>query len=461
MKFTLNDIVNATGGLVVTRPGARDPKPVISGISTDTRTLQAGDLFVPLRGPRADGHDFIADAFQRGAAAALTTRPTNGLPSGAVVIRVDDPLRALGQIARAYRRTLTVTVVGVTGSVGKTTTTKLCAAVLARAFTVASTAEVWNAEIGVPLTLLGLGPQHQVAVIEMAMRGLGQITELVAMAAPSVGVVTCISDVHLEYLGSRENVARAKGELVAGLPDDGAAILNRDDELVGGLARLCRGRVVTYGLAGPADVRADQIRFEPAGMAFRVLAGPKRAEARLPAWGQHNVANALAATAVGLELGMDLDAIVAAMAEWTPPAKRLQPVQLGTVLVINDTYNSSPASVRAALDVLEHVGQGRRLVVVLGEMRELGARSPQLHRDVGRDLAHRKIALVLTVGPGAEAIGEGAAAAGVAPDCIEHVPTVEEATTRLRTILRAGDVVLIKGSRILQMERIVTALAPT
>src|SRR5438876_4488211 len=215
MKFTLNDIVNATGGLVVTRPGARDPKPVISGISTDTRTLQAGDLFVPLRGPRADGHDFIADAFQRGAAAALTTRPTNGLPSGAVVIRVDDPLRALGQIARAYRRTLTVTVVGVTGSVGKTTTTKLCAAVLARAFTVASTAEVWNAEIGVPLTLLGLGPQHQVAVIEMAMRGLGQITELVDMAAPSVGVVTSISDVHLEYQGTRENVARAKGELVA------------------------------------------------------------------------------------------------------------------------------------------------------------------------------------------------------------------------------------------------------
>src|SRR5213592_2506084 len=291
MKFTLNDIVNATGGLVVTRPGARDPKPVISGISTDTRTLQAGDLFIPLRGPRADGHDFIAAAFQRGAAAALTTRPTNGLPSGAVVIRVDDPLRALGQIARAYRRTLAVTVVGVTGSVGKTTTTKLCAAVLARAFTVASTAEVWNAEIGVPLTLLGLG----------------QITELVDMAAPSVGVVTSISDVHLEYLGTRENVARAKGELVAGLPDDGAAILNRDDELVGGLARLCRGRVVTYGLAGPADVRADQIRFEPAGMVFRILAGPKRAEARLPAWGQHNVANALAATTVGLELGMDLD----------------------------------------------------------------------------------------------------------------------------------------------------------
>lgn len=458
MRLTIGDILKATGGALA-KPDPRSPGPVISGVSTDTRTLRTGDLFVPLRGPRADGHDFIVEAFQRGAAAALSTRPANGLPSGAVVIRVDDPLRALGLIAQAYRRTLTVTVVGVTGSVGKTTTTKLCAAVLARAFTVASTKEVWNAEIGVPLTLLGLGPRDQVAVIEMAMRGLGQITELVEMAAPAVGVVTSISDVHLEFLGTREHIARAKGELIAGLPESGVAVLNRDDELVSGLARLSRGRVVTYGLAGPADVSADYIRFEPAGMAFRVLAGPKRAEALLPAWGRHNVANALAAVAVGLELGMDLDTIVAGMATWTPPAKRLQPVQLGEVLVINDTYNSSPASMRAALDVLEEVGRGRRLVVVLGEMRELGPQSSQLHRDVGRELARRKIPVVLTVGAGTEAIGEGAAAAGLPPDRLEHLPTLEETTARLHAILRAGDVVLIKGSRALKMERIVEALA--
>src|SRR2546427_329074 len=203
MHFTLDEILKATGGQL-TKPDARLPMPVIiTGVSTDTRTLRDGDLFVPLRGPRADGHDFIADAFHRGAAAALSARPANGLPSGAVLIRVDDPLRALGRIARAYRRTLTVTVVGVTGSVGKTTTTKLCAAVLGRAFAVASTKEVWNAEIGVPLTLLGLTVEHGVAVIEMAMRGLGQIAELVEMAAPSIGVVTSISDAHLEHLGSR------------------------------------------------------------------------------------------------------------------------------------------------------------------------------------------------------------------------------------------------------------------
>src|SRR2546428_5628413 len=265
MHFTVDEILEATGGQL-TKPEVRPPTPVIiTGVSTDTRTLRDGDLFVPLRGPRADGHDFIADAFHRGAAAALCARPANGLPSGAVLIRVADPLRALGRIARAYRRTLTVTVVGVTGSVGKTTTTKLCAAVLGRAFAVASTKEVWNAEIGVPLTLLGLTPEHGVAVIEMAMRGLGQIAELVEMAAPSIGVVTSISDAHLEHLGSRENIARAKGELVAGLPGERGARLNPADELVRGPARLCRGRGLTDGGGSPPGGPRRPGRLVPAG----------------------------------------------------------------------------------------------------------------------------------------------------------------------------------------------------
>jgi len=193
-------------------------------------------------------------------------------------------------------------------------------------------------------------------------------------------------------------------------------------------------------------------------MTFRLLARGKHTEARLPAWGRHNVANALAATAVGLVLGMDLDAIAAGMAGWTPPAMRLQPVRLDDILVINDAYNSSPSSVRAALDVLEEAGRGRRLVAVLGEMRELGAQSPELHRDVGRDVARRKIAFLLAVGGGAGVIGEGAAAGGMESDRIEHALTLEEATTRLRTLLQPGDVVLIKGSRLLHLERIVEAL---
>src|SRR2546428_6453699 len=422
MHFTVDEILEATGGQL-TKPEVRLPTPVIiTGVSTDTRTPPYGVLFVAVGGPVAAGPGFRADAFPRGAAAALCSRPANGLPSGAVLIRVDDPLRALGRIARAYRRTLTVTVVGVTGSVGKTTTTKLCAAVLGRAFAVASTKEVWNAEIGVPLTLLGLTVEHGVAVIEMAMRGLGQIAELVEMAAPSIGVVTSISEAHLEHLGSRENIARAKGELVAGLPDDGVAVLNRDDELVSGLARLCRGRVMTYGLAGPADVRAHQVRFEPAGMTFRLLAGRKHTAARRAALRRHNVANALAATAVGLVLGMDLDAIAAGMAGGTPPAMRLQPMQLVDILAINHAYKPSTSSSRSSLDVLEEAGRGRRLVAVLGEMRELGAQSSELDRGVGRDVARRKIAFLLAVGAGAGVIGERAAAGRVPPHPFSPAP---------------------------------------
>jgi len=458
VRLTVQDIVQATEGTVVSVPETRGPWPGISGVSTDSRTLQPGDLFIPLRGPRVDGHAFIADAIRRGAAAALCARPVDGLPPGSLLIRVDDPLRALGRIARAYRRTLTLTVVGVTGSVGKTTTTQLCAAVLARQFTVAATREEWNAEIGVPLTLLALTPRHEVAVIEMAMRGLGQIAALVEMAAPSIGVVTAIGESHLEMLGTLENVARAKGELIAGLPPDGTAVLNRDDALVMGLARLCRGRVMTYGLAGPADVTATHIRFEPEGMAFRLVAGGVRADVRLPAWGRHNVANALAAAAVGLALGMDAEAVAFGAAAWSPPTMRLRPVRAGEMLILNDAYNSSPASVRAALDVLEEAGGDRRRIAVLGEMRELGPRSTDLHRAVGSDAARRRLTALLTVGPGARAIGDGAAADGMSGDRIMHAETVDEAADRLRRILRPGDIVLIKGSRALHMERIVEAL---
>ncbi len=460
MRMSLDEIISATGGRLLT-PDTRHLTPVISGVSTDSRTLRAGDLFVPLRGPRADGHDFITDAVRRGAAAALCARSVDGLPPRTVLIRVDDPLRALGRLARAYRRTLTVTVVGVTGSVGKTTTTQLCAAVLAGRFTVAATREDWNAEIGVPLTLLGLTPHHQVVVIEMAMRGPGQIAELVEIAAPSIGVVTSIGESHMEMLGSRENIALAKGELIAGLPPDGVAVLNRDDGLVVRLARLCRGRVITYGLAEPADVTASDVRFEPEGMAFHLVAAGTRTAVRLPVWGRHNVANALAAAAVGLALGMDAEMIAAGTASWSPPKMRLQPIRLGEILVINDAYNSSPTSMRAALDVLEEVGRGRRRIAVLGEMRELGPRSPDLHRAVGGDVARRQLASLLTVGQGAEAIGDGAAAGGMARDRIEHIATVEEAAGRLRALLRGGDVVLIKGSRALHMEDIVGALHPS
>jgi UDP-N-acetylmuramoyl-tripeptide--D-alanyl-D-alanine ligase len=292
----------------------------------------------------------------------------------------------------------------------------------------------------------------------MAMRGLGQIAELVEIAQPSIGVVTTIGETHLEFLGSRENIARAKGELIAGLPADGVAVLNRDDEWVARLAPLSKGRVMTYGLDGVADVTASQVRFEPSGMVFRLSASGTHADVRLLAWGRHNVSNALAAATVGVALGMDVATISAGCAAWKPPKMRLEPVRVGDVVILNDAYNSSPTSARAAFDVLEDVARGGRMLAVLGAMKELGPQSADMHRAVGRDVARRHIAVLLTVGEGAEAIGEGAIAGGMDRRRVEHVETVEQAVGKLRTMLQPKDVVLIKGSRAAEMERIVDTL---
>lgn len=457
MRLSLEQIIEATRGRA-SPPASRLPSPVIvTGVSTDSRTLQPGDLFVPLRGPRADGHTYVADAFRRGAAASLAGQAVQGLPDGAVVIRVEDTLRALGQIAGAYRRTLQITVVGVTGSVGKTTTTRMCAVVLAARLPVAQTREDWNAEIGVPLALLGLRAEHQAAVIEMAMRGRGEIAELVEIAMPSIGVVTVIGESHLERLGTVENVAAAKGELIAGLPADGTAILNADDPRAAALASLCRGRVKTYGLDRTADVRAERVEFTPRGMRFHIVSGGEGIDVGVPAWGRHNVRNALAAAGVAAAMGLSLDAVREGLAGYVPPKMRLQPVQIGDVLVIHDAYNASPASMDAALDVLSEVGRGRRTVAVLGEMKELGTASDRLHSEVGRRVA-TVAGVVIAVGEGAVPIAEGALACGLSPDRVHRAATNDQAVTVLRDVMRPDDVVLIKGSRAMQMEQIVEAL---
>ncbi|MDQ7843201.1 MAG: UDP-N-acetylmuramoyl-tripeptide--D-alanyl-D-alanine ligase [Armatimonadota bacterium] len=455
MRLTVAEIVQVTGGRVVD-PLGDGRRAAVTGISTDTRTLRPGDLFVALKGPRADGAEFIPEAFRRGAAAALAGR-VPGLPPGPVVV-VTDPLAALGALARFYRRTLEVTVIGVTGSVGKTSTAAMSAAVLESAFTVARTRDDWNAEIGVPLALLGLTPRHQAAVIEMAMRGLGQIALLVEMAQPQIGVVTNVGETHLELLGSRENIARAKEELVAGLPSGGTAILNRDDPLVAGMRPPAGVRILFYGLGPSAEIRAGEIVHEPAGVRFLLVTGGGMEEVRLRTWGRHNVYNALAAAAVGVAMGLPVGEIARGLGRYVPPKMRLQPVRAGDLLIVNDAYNASPASMEAAFEVLEFVGGGRRTVAVLGEMKELGSCSAQLHRDVGAALARRRIDLLVAVAEGGAWIAEGAAAGGMLPEAIVHLPSVEAAVERLPGLLRSGDVVLVKGSRALAMERIVEAL---
>ncbi len=455
--LTLAEIGEATGALVHPPMAAAAMSGVaVRGISTDTRSLHPGDLFVALRGPRSDGHRFISDAAARGATGAVVSVLPE-TPLAIPVLLVPDTLRALGAIAARYRRHLRAKVVGITGSVGKTTVAALTASVLARRFSVVCSQETWNAEIGVPLTLLEATPQTQVIVAEMAMRGPGQIRELVEIAAPLIGLVTNVAESHLGLLGTVEEIAAAKGELIEGLPRDGTAVLNADDPWTELLAARARCPVVRFGFAPGAVVRAEAVAAADRGMRFRLLLGPEAVDVLLPLPGRHSVANALAAAAVGMVLGVSATAVRAALAETAPASRRLQIAEIDGLLLLNDTYNSSPRSVRAALDVLDQVGGARRRVLVLGDMKELGQESARLHREIGREAARRDAALLIAVGPEAEALAQGAREV-LAPDRVVHVPDRDAAVAALHGVLRSGDVVLVKGSRAMGLEAVTDAL---
>ncbi len=455
VHLSLADIVAATKGRLVARAGTPAPGAV-TGVATDSRIVKAGDLFVALRGPRADGHQFVAEAFARGAAAALVAQEAPAAPGPLVV--VDDTLRAFGVVAGLHRRVLPATVIGVTGSVGKTTTVGLCAAVVGERFRTARSAESWNAEIGVAFSLLSLDTSIQVAVLELAMRGPGQIRELVTLTAPRIGVVTNIADSHLEALGSRENIAAAKAELIEGLPADGAAIVNADDPWTPRVVRDARCRVVTFGRRSDADVHVSDSASFDSGTRFTLRVGAHRTPVTLALIGEHQVQNAAAAAATGHVMGLGLEEIARGL-EATPPATmRQQVTMIGDLLVIDDSYNASPQSMAAAFEVVSRVRGARRLVLVLGEMRELGPSAPEFHRRVGEHIAALRAAALIAVGPNAQWYLDGAAAAGMAPASMTAMASNSEAIPIVRATVRSGDLVLVKGSRGIEMERIVEAL---
>ncbi|MDR7545308.1 MAG: UDP-N-acetylmuramoyl-tripeptide--D-alanyl-D-alanine ligase [Armatimonadota bacterium] len=454
VRLAIADLVTATGGRLLLPPGAQAPMSV-SGVTTDSRSARPGDAFVALRGPRTDGHRFVADAMARGAVLAVVSDPSAA--AGPAVV-VADTLRALGALAALHRRTLPTTVVGITGSVGKTTTVGMCAQVLCERFVTARSAESWNAEIGVALTLLGLAPSHQVAVVEMAMRGLGQIRDLVEMARPRIGAVTTIGETHLELLGSREHIAAAKAELVEGLPADGVAIVNADEAASARLVRDARCRIVRFGMVPEADVRATEVRSSAEGCRFTLHVDREAAPARLPLVGLHQVRNALVAAAVGRALGLSLDEIVAGLARARVAKMRGEILTADDVILIDDSYNASPQSMAAAFEVLRQVGGARRRILALGEMRELGPASPAFHRQVGAQAAALAPALLVAVGEGARAYLDGAQAAGLSARAVVWVASAQEAIPIVRAAIRSGDVVLVKGSRAVEMEHVVGAL---
>ncbi|WP_245574289.1 UDP-N-acetylmuramoyl-tripeptide--D-alanyl-D-alanine ligase [Desulfovirgula thermocuniculi] len=450
--MTLGEIARAVEGELC----RGNPDLRVRAVSIDSRTLSGGELFFALRGQRHDGHAFAARAVAAGAAGVVVEREVPDLPPGAAVIRVRDTLCALQQLARYHREAFKIPVIGVTGSSGKTTTKDLVAAVLARRFKTLKTTANRNNEIGLPLTLLELAEGHEALVVEMAMRGPGEIAFLCRLARPNGAVITNIGEAHLERLGSVDRIARAKGEILEAVPPDGFAFLHRDSPYIRREASRCRGRVYYFGLDGEADVLAENLRAVQGGCRFYLrLPSGEGGEVFLPLLGRHNVENALAAAGVGWALGVPFADIAAGLAgaELTP--MRLEVVEFpgAGVKVINDAYNANPASTRAALSVLAEVGAGRRRIAVLGDMLELGEAGPESHRQIG-SLAAGVADYLVAVGDLAVHYVRGALEAGMPAGRAAHFASRGEAAAFLKEVIRPGDVVLVKGSRGMRMEEI-------
>jgi UDP-N-acetylmuramoyl-tripeptide--D-alanyl-D-alanine ligase len=460
--FTVEEVLEVTGARLVSGQAARMRRSGIRRLCTDSREVRRGDLFVALKGERFDGHEFVNDAIQRGALGAIVQERSGRAPaqwdgrSAPPVFMVPDTLAAYQRLAAYHRGRFRIPLVAVTGSNGKTTTKDMVATVLAERGSVLKTEGNFNNRIGVPHTLLRLTSRHEAAVVEMGVDRKGQTTRLCEIARPTIGLITNIGPDHLEFFGSLEASAQAKAELLDLLPADGAVVLNRDDGYFDDLTSRARCRVVSFGLSDGDQVRATHAATDPRrGMRFRLML-PREIRGRfaeLPAYGTHNLSNALAAAAVGHVLDMSGAAIARGLGRFKPARMRSQVMVWRGIRIINDCYNANPVSMQAAVRLLTELAAGRRSVAVLGDMLELGPESPALHRAVGRDVAERGVSLLIACGALGRGFAEGALAAGMASSRIRAVPDSLACAEILKDEVRAGDVVLVKGSRGMKMER--------
>jgi len=424
----------------------------ISGVSTDTRTLSRGELFVPLRGPRFDGHHFIEEAVRRGAAACLSEEPVSGV--SVPVIRVVDTLRALGDLAAVLRNAFSGPVIAITGSSGKTTTKEMLATILDLTGPGLKTEGNLNNLIGLPLTLFRIEDRHQWMVLEMGMSARREIARLSEIGSPTVGVITNVGMAHLETLHTMEGIAMAKGELFAALQPGTTAVINGEDPRVALLPVANGVRRLVFGLGPEAEVRAEQIVSEGGRASFRLVLPSGGRKVALRAVGRHQVLNALAAAAAAVALGVEEETIALGLEKFQVSAGRSELIQLpcGAAL-LEDSYNANPQSVRAALDTLDDLpGKGQR-IAVLGDMLELGTASVSLHREIGA-FAAKKTDLLLLLGDHSEDTASGARAAGMSEGQVRIFRTHEEAAACLKRELNSGDRVLVKGSRGMRMEKI-------
>jgi len=464
LSLAIRDIATWTGGAVVAGPDTGS----CGGVTIDSRTVAPGVLFVAIRGPRHDAHDFLAGAVRDGASALLVERQAfsqradvGTLPPSVSVIAVDDTTRALAALAAGHRRRFDGPLVAITGSNGKTTTKEMCAAILSIRAPCLKTEGNLNNQFGLPLTLLRLDTDHRAAVVEIGMNHAGEIAPLAAVAAPTIGVLTNVGTAHIEYLGSQDAIATEKGALFEALGPHAIAVANVDDaRVVAQLART-RARRLGFGRSATADIRAEaETRLPDGGVAFELVTPSGRAPIRVHAIGTVLVINALAAAAGALAAGASLDDVVAGLGRYRAPAGRMERVPLPCdVVVLNDSYNANPQSMEVALRSLAELKGAGRGLAVLGDMGELGAMAREAHRAAGTLAAALGIELLFALGESADEVVAGALAAGLPPPCAIASRDAVELIARIRAALRPGDWVLVKGSRSMRMERIVQALA--
>ena len=443
VRLTLGWIAQAVGGRLIGGPADRDVREVV----IDSRVAGSGDLFVAIPGPRFDGHDFVAEVLERGAAAALVRRAD--LKVGAL-IEVVDTVKALQDLAHAVRMAAGTRVIAITGSAGKTTTKDTIAAFLERRLTVVKNKGNLNNHIGLPLSLMHVRSAPDVAVMELGMNHAGEISTLVAIAEPDVRVWTNVGDAHLGFFASPDAIADAKAEILERATPSTVLVCNADDPRVMARLRGFAGRTITFGVSASADVRADDVDARGlSGMKARISTPGGEAVIATPLLGRGNLSNLLAATAVAFEFGIPLDEVADEAARLAPAARRGAVHRLSSgVTVVDDSYNSSPSALAQAIDVIANEPGPVRTVAVLGEMLELGAHAERLHADSGRLVARSGVHVLYAIGgPAAQALAAAAIDAGMSPEAVTYFQSSEEAAPVIARALRGGDLVLVKGSR--------------
>lgn len=447
-KLSLAEIIKITNA-----EANSDAEILFERITTDSRKISSGALFIALKGENFNGEDFAEESLKKGAAAVLVSRGFDKNLDG-VVIKVDDTLTAYRQIAGAWRERFDIPIVAVTGSNGKTTTKDLTAAALDALGQVQKTSGNFNNEVGVPMTLLGIKDKTNAAVVEIGMRGLGQIESLAAVVKPTIGIVTNVSETHIELLGSIENIAKAKGELVEAIESGGTIILNADNHHTIEMKNLVRDgvKVLTYSLDKGADFVAKNILIGSVSTEFTLSFRGKEYDFEIPMLGRHNVSNALAAIAAGYAVGLTVPEVQRGFSTLTTTKMRYEVIRRDGLTIINDAYNASPASMRAAIHTTSEIYNGR-LIAVLGDMLELGDISEQLHREIGAELVENKFDTLITLGELGKFIAAGARDAGLTN--VYSFNTHEDAAKKILELVKDGDTILFKASHVMHMEKII------